>query len=228
MSEISSGKRDLSDLEVAAFLRRRPEFLTEFPDLAMVLKVPRQVGSTTSLASYQLDVLREKNRALHRRLTELVGIAEDNEQLVLRVHALTLALIRAPQLDDALARVVATLHEDFGASDVCLVLYQALPGIEPQPWLRYAQPESAALLVFADFLGQTDALCGRLKEEKLEYLFAERAAHCGSAAMVRIDARGFLAIAHPDPNHYFPGMGTLFLRLLAEALDAVIGRFAAR
>ena len=88
-------KRELGDLDVAAYLRRHAEFLSEFPDLALVLKLPRQLGSTTSLASYQLEVLRDKNRALTRRLQELVAIASENEQLVVRVHALTLSLMRA-------------------------------------------------------------------------------------------------------------------------------------
>ncbi len=45
--------------EVAAWLRRHPGFL-KF--LALTLVVPRDDGPTASLASYQLEVLREKNR----------------------------------------------------------------------------------------------------------------------------------------------------------------------
>ena len=88
-------KRELGALDVAAYLRRHAEFLSEFPDLALVLKLPRQLGSTTSLASYQLEVLRDKNRALMRRMHELVAIASENEQLMARVHAFTLSLMRA-------------------------------------------------------------------------------------------------------------------------------------
>ena len=54
--------------EVAAFLRRHPEFLRQFPDLAASLVVPRDEGPAASLASYQLEVLRDKNRELNRRL----------------------------------------------------------------------------------------------------------------------------------------------------------------
>jgi len=38
--------------EVAAWLRRHPAFLKQFPDLALTLVVPRDDGPTASLASY--------------------------------------------------------------------------------------------------------------------------------------------------------------------------------
>ncbi|PIX59665.1 MAG: DUF484 domain-containing protein, partial [Lysobacterales bacterium CG_4_10_14_3_um_filter_64_11] len=46
----------ISASEVAAWLRRHPDFLATYPDLALTLAPPRQEGSATSLASYQLDV----------------------------------------------------------------------------------------------------------------------------------------------------------------------------
>ena len=71
-------------MEVASYLRRHPEFLGDFPDIALALLVPREQGSTTSLASYQLEVLRDKNRELNGRLHELIEIAAENELLMVR------------------------------------------------------------------------------------------------------------------------------------------------
>ena len=68
MNEIGT-RRDPTPDEVASFLRRHPDFLRDFPDLALALTLPRQQGPTTSLAGYQLEVLRDKNRALNRRCT---------------------------------------------------------------------------------------------------------------------------------------------------------------
>ena len=93
MTEMSL-KDGLNAMEVASYLRRNPEFLKDFPDLGMTLHVPREQGATTSLASYQLEVLRDKNRDLTRRLHELVEIAGENEQLMVRVHTLTVGLMR--------------------------------------------------------------------------------------------------------------------------------------
>jgi len=225
MTDPNAPKREPSELEVAAFLRRNPDFLTEFPDLAMVLKMPRQVGPTTSLASYQLDVLRDKNRALHRRLQELVAIAERNEDLVTRVHAMTLGLMRARSLDGTLKRVVATLNEDFGTELVRLVLFRALHDVASADWLIVAEPHAPALTPFAEFRAQGEPLCGRLDPAKLEFLFGTDSARARSAALVAIGTRGMLAVASEDPNHFYPGMGTLFLKLIAESIDCAIARF---
>ena len=80
--------------EVAAWLRRHPAFLQQFPDLALTLVVPRENGPAASLASYQLEVLRDKIRELSRRLQELFGNAQENERLAVRTHQLTLALMK--------------------------------------------------------------------------------------------------------------------------------------
>ena len=88
--------------EVAAWLRRHPAFLQQFPDLALTLVVPRDNGPTASLASYQLDILREKNRELTKRLHELFGNAQENERLAVRTHQLTLALMRQDSAADTL------------------------------------------------------------------------------------------------------------------------------
>jgi uncharacterized protein YigA (DUF484 family) len=220
-----ANKRELSPLEVAAFLRRNTDFLTDFPDLALVLKMPRQVGSTTSLASYQLDVLREKNRALHRRLQELIAIAGDNEQLVIRVHDLTLGMMRAQTLDETLQRVVATLCEDFSSDTVRVLLYRTTFTLEPAEWLLHVAQEDKLCRPFLELMIKGEPVCGRLDAEKLSALFAARANDLKSCVMIPIVGRGLIAIGSADANRFHPGMGTLFLKLIADAVGAAMMRF---
>ena len=47
--------------DVAAYLKRHPDFLTDYPELAAQLQLPREQGQVASLATYQLQNLREKN-----------------------------------------------------------------------------------------------------------------------------------------------------------------------
>ena len=218
-------KRELSDLEVANFLRRNPDFLIEFPDLALVLKMPRQLGDTTSLASYQLEVLRDKNRSLNRRLQELIAIASENEQLVVRVHALTLALMRAESLDETLRRVVATLNEDLASDLVRVVLHAAPAGLAPADWLLAAAPDDRVVHALREVTSRSEPMCGRLGPDKLESLFGARAADVKSAVLMPIPARGLIAVGSTDPNRFHPGMGTMFLKLIADAVGAALARF---
>lgn len=224
MSDIPA-RRELSDLEVANFLRRNPDFLIQFPDLALVLKMPRQLGDTTSLASYQLEVLRDKNRSLNRRLQELIAIASENEQLVARVHALTLALMRAGTLEETLRRVVATLNEDLASDLVRVVLHVPPAGVAPADWLIVAGADERGLRPLGEVSALGEPVCGRLSPEKLETLFGARAADVKSAVLMPVPGRGLIAVGSTDPNRFHPGMGTMFLKLIADAVGAALARF---
>ena len=212
-------------LEVASFLRRHPRFLDEFPDLALTLAVPREEGQATSLASYQLQVLRDKNRELNRRLHELYAIANENERLTIRVHQLTLALLRARDPAETLRTLVAVLGEDFSSEQVQLILLQDDPRLPAADWLQLVTPDDPALRPFAEFLQAGEPLCGRLQPEKLDLLFGARAATVQSTALLPLAGRGMLAIGSTDANRFFPGMGTLFLRLMAETVVAALARY---
>ncbi|MGA9334983.1 MAG: DUF484 family protein [Rudaea sp.] len=226
MSETTT-RDELSANQVASYLRRHVQFLTEYPDLALTLELPREQGASTSLASYQLDVLRDKNRELNRRLHELIEIAGENEQLMVRVHSLTVALMRERTLGESVRRVAAGLTEDFNGDRVRLVLFRAadeeLPAVD---WLILAPGGAKQLPAFAEFLKRGEPLCGRLQAEKLDALFGEHAAEIHSTVLVPIDSVGMLAIGSHDANRFHPGMGTVFLRLIAEAIAASLARFS--
>lgn len=215
----------MSAHEVATYLRRHSDFLTHYPDIAQSLLVPRENGPAASLASYQLDVLRDKNRELNRRLHELYGNAQENERLAVRTHHLSLALMRAGSAADTLRAMVACLSEDFQGEVVRVVLTRPVAEIEAE-WLRTVAADAAQLEAFGDFLQGNEALCGRLNAEKLDLLFGEAKAHVASTALLPLPGYGMLAIGSSDANRFFPGMGTLFLGLMSEALVTALGRFA--
>ncbi len=217
-------RREIDALDVAGFLRRHPDFLAEFPDLALTLSLPRQQGSSTSLASYQLEVLRDKTRALTRRLQDLIGVAQENEQLMVRVHAFTLSLMRAGNLGDTLSRVVATLTEDFHTDFVRMALFKPVEHFHAD-WLRIESRESNLLEPFGEFFAKAEPLCGRLNADKLEFLFASHGDKVRSTVLLPIGNRGMLAIGSHDANRFHPGIGTIFLKLIADAVDVAIARF---
>jgi len=220
-------KDGLTAMEIASYLRAHPEFLKDFPDIALALQMPREQGATTSLASYQLDVLRDKNRDLGRRLHELIEIAAENEQLMVRVHTLTVGLMRERTLGDTVSRIAAGLTEDFHTDLVRLVLFRGDAELPNADWM-IARPDGArAMPAFAEFMQRNEPLCGRLQPDKLDALFGARAADVRSAVLVPIDGLGMLAIGSHDANRFHPGMGTVFLKLIAEAAAAAIVRFPA-
>lgn len=222
-------KEGLTPNEVASFLRRHPEFLQDYPDLALTLAPPREQGATTSLASYQLEVLRDKNRELGRRLHELVNNANENEQLVQRVHALTIALMRETTLAGSVRRVVGSLREDFHTDHVRIVLFRADAELPAADWLIVQAQGLSAMPEFVEFFRQGDPLCGRLQPEKLDALYGVHASEVRSSVLLGLGDEaaplGLLAIGSADANRFHPGMGTLFIRLIADAVSTAFARF---
>ncbi|KWV10436.1 DUF484 family protein [Xanthomonas translucens] len=212
--------------EIAAWLRRHPAFLKQFPDLALTLVVPRDDGPTASLASYQLEVLRDKNRELSRRLSELAGNAQVNERLAVRTHQLTLALMRQTSAADSVRAMAASLQEDFQGDLVSIVLLRPLPGLEQAPWLQILTQDDPRLAPFRDCLKDGEPICGRLQPEKQALLYAERLEQVQSTALLPLPGVGLLAVGSRDPNRFYPGMGTLFLRMMGESLTVALQRFA--
>jgi len=219
-------KQSLEAMDVAEYLRQHPRFLEHFPDVATELVMPRENGPAASLAAYQLEALRARNRELNERLAELVAIAGDNEQLMVRVHTLTVGLLRDDNLSDVLKSFVGALNEDFHSDLVRVVLFRDGADLPRADWLICVPEGKQALPAFTDFLARGEPACGRLAQAKLERLFGNDAGKVQSAALLKIGSEGMLAIGSNDPNRFHPGIGTLFLKLIAQALDAAIARFA--
>lgn len=224
-AEFNDSTEKLGAHEVATWLRRHPTFLQQFPDLAQSLVVPRERGPAASLASYQLDVLREKNRELNRRLHELYAVAQDNERLAVRAHQLTLALMKQSSAAGTLQALVASLAEDFHGDLVRVVVFQPITDMEAADWLQVIASDSPRLMTFRDILASNEPICGRLHPDKNALLYGLRADDVQSTALLALPGVGLVAVGSADGNRFFPGMGTLFLRMMGEALVAALARF---
>ena len=143
---------------------------------------------------------------------------------MVRVHTLTLALMRARSLPDTVSRVVASLTEDFNTDLVRIVLYRADPDLPAADWLIVEPQGVAAMPAFVEFQKRGEPLCGRLQQDKLDALFGARAEQVQSAVLLPIGV-GMLAIGSTDPNRFHPGMGTVFLKLIGEAISTAVARF---
>ena len=149
---MSDTQEKLGAHEVAAWLRRHPTFLKQFPDLALSLVVPRDEGPTASLASYQLEVLRDKNRELSKRLGDLFANAQENERLAVRTHQLALTLMKQGSAADTVRAMAASLAEDFNGDRVSIVLLDPIAGLEENDWLQVVPADNPHMAPFRDCL----------------------------------------------------------------------------
>lgn len=219
------GTEKLGGSQVAAWLRRHPDFLLQFPDLAQSLVLPRENGQAASLASYQLEILREKNRELGRRLHTLAANAQDNERLAVRTHQLALALMKQTSAADTLRAMAAALTEDFQGDLVRIVGFREIPGLEDTDWYQHIPADSPRLASFRALLDSGEPVCGRLHPDKNALLYGMRAEEVQSSALLSLAGTGLVAVGSFDGNRFFPGMGTLFLQMMGDSLRAALQRY---
>src|ERR1700674_1035407 len=115
----------LNDLSVAEYLQTYPDFYERNGLLLAKLRLPhlRDAGATVSLVERQVEVLRERNQSLERKLKELVDVARANDALADRIHRLSQRLIRAHTLPETINAVETSLREDSDAMHSVLVLF---------------------------------------------------------------------------------------------------------
>lgn len=212
----------LDDASVAEYLQASPDFFERNTALLAKLRLPhlRDAKSTVSLVERQVEVLRERNQSLERKLKELVDVARANDTLADRIHRLSQRLIRALTLEDTIRALEASLREDFEARNSVLVLFlEHARGLDAGRFLKAADAADAELRSFDSLLQSGKPRCGQVRDAQRDFLFGKDSVEIGSVALTPLGthgAAGILAIGASDADRFHPGMSTEFLTRIGE------------
>ena len=222
----------LSDATVAEYLQTFPDFFERNSQLLTKLRLPhvRDVASTVSLVERQVEVLRERNQSLERKLKELLDVARSNDTLADRIHRLSQRLIRAHTLKESIGAIETSLREDFDAMNSVLVLFiEGARELEPEigRFLRIANPIDEDMRSFESLLTSGKPRCGQVRDAQRDYLFGKDSVAIGSVALAPLGqkgALGILAIGASDAERFHPGMSTEFLLRIGELVTYALMR----
>lgn len=231
-----AAKEDDEDA-VAAYLQHNPDFFERHQALLTRLRVPHaRGGSTISLVERQIEVLRERHAALEGKLAELVSVARANDAIADKLHRFTRKLLRAGSRAQAVARIEASLREDFDAFHSVLVLIGEFADLAPQRFVRAVARDDAGLKSFETLFASGKPRCGQVRDTQREFLFGQDANDIGSVALVPLlqtsDAPGpsgpdrplgVLALGSTDRDRFHPGMSTEFLGRMADLIVDSLG-----
>jgi len=218
---MSDDKTSLKEV-VASYLRKYPDFLDNYPDVLEILEIGHSSGAAVSLIERQVDQLRASNEDLKMQLKRLVQRAADNEQLMSRLHKLTLDLLTIDSRRDFFTHLGNSLLHDFNADILQIYLFDEDIAAEAGEDVIGIQPDDPKMEQFQAQLEKDQTVCGRMSESKLEFLFGSKARWVQSTALVPLGeqgADGMMAIGSSDPARFYPGMGTIFLDLLADVIS---------
>jgi uncharacterized protein YigA (DUF484 family) len=222
----------VNDASVAEYLQTFPDFFERNSSLLTKLRLPhiRDSGATVSLVERQVEVLRERNQSLERKLKELVDVARANDALADRIHRLSQRLIQARALLDTINAIETSLREDFGAMHSVLVLFiDDARTLESQAvrFLRAASPADEDIRTFESLLSSAKPRCGQVRDTQRDYLFGKDSIEIGSVALTPLGVKGslgLLAIGASDADRFHPAMSTEFLSRIGELVTYALMR----
>lgn len=196
--------------DVAQYLRDNPQFFEGHTDLLTQIALPHPHGGRTiSLSERQLLALREKNKELEKKLSELIAFASENDALQLKVHQFNCALFGPHDRSTLQSLVAHNLRDIFAIPHVALHLWRD-------------EPPSSEVLAFADQHEQP--VCTHHAVHDTLAWFGEAAEYLRSFAYLPLRANGqtigLLVLASEDKQRFYPEMGTVFLQRIAETLGS--------
>ncbi len=206
--------------EVHRYLKENPHFFDQHPDVLQDLVLSHASAPATSLIEKQVAVLRQRNTELRNRLNQLLDNARENDRLFERTKRLVLALIECEDLGDLVDALSFSFDKEFRIPHTRILLCgdDSLPSANARR-IRVDEATSRLGPHFRAARTQT----GYLNEADIAYLFDVDAPRIKSAALAVFgitDPLGLIAIGHPSPSHYESGMGTLFLRHIADVFGS--------
>ncbi len=220
---------EVDEAAVASYLSATPEFFDRHAQLLAKIRLPdsRGGGTTVSLLERQVEVLRERNRQLERKLKEYVDVARENDTLGARVLTMARRLIAAGDRTAVIKTVEASLREDFDAGESVLVLTHATvpAGLSESRFLRVVAADAPDLRSFETLFSSGKPRCGQLRDSQRDFLFGTGSVAIGSVALVPLGPKGslgLLACGSHDAERFNPTMSTDFLQRIGELIAAAL------
>jgi len=217
------------DAGVAEYLEAFPDFFVRHPQLLQRIRLPdaRNGGSTVSLLERQVEVLRERNRQLDRRLSEFIEIAHSNDELATKIHRLTTRLVHARSLERVVDAIEASLREDFDVQRAVLVLFREEPALAARDsrFVRLVKRDAQDIRGFEALFSSGRPRCGQVRDSQRDYLFGAAGAGIGSVALTPIGpggSVGLLACGAASAHRFNPTMSTDFLARIGELIAAAV------
>ncbi len=225
----------ITEAEIANYLALHPGFFDRHAELlaSVTLRSPHGTRAV-SLQERQMELLREKHRALEQRIVEMIRHGQENVAIADKLHRWIRALLLTPQPTDLPEVLVGELQHQFLIPMAAVRLWSV-----DAPWVQAAQGQAWATEVSADVKSFSHSLtmpyCGAnagfeaagwLESPKTVLSMAMIPLR-HSAALRTVDGRdtyGLLVLASPDATRYSADMGTEFLMRIGEIASAALSR----
>jgi uncharacterized protein YigA (DUF484 family) len=215
---MSDDEIKLTDELIVSYLQEHPEFFNRQSELVTSLRLPDHHRGTISLVERQLSQQRQKIHNLEEEITQLMMIANHNEQLFALYSDLYLRLLDCKAAEDLLDCLHQATTQLLSLDSLKVWL------VKPTDVKHHSLVTNDCTEIMSNRLDKDEYYFGRLQQSEQALIFAETST--GSVVLVRLTYQqediGFLAINSRDAEHFDPRMDTLLLgqfkKLVAKLL----------
>ncbi len=146
----------MNDREVAEYLLANPEFFAEHAEMLATIRLANPHGkAAVSLQERQMEMLRDKNKHLERRLAELLRYGHENDSIASKFNRWTIRVM-AERDPYALPRTISNgLRDIFDVPQAALRVWDVS---EPYAQAEFARHVGEEVRIFANSL--TTPYCG--------------------------------------------------------------------
>lgn len=244
----------MNDREVAEYLLANPDFFAEHAEMLATIRLANPHGkAAVSLQERQMDMLRDKNKHLERRLAELLRYGHENDSIAAKFSRWT-TRVMSERDPHALPRTIANgLRDIFDVPQAALRVWDVAEAHAHAEFARHvgeevrifanslATPYCGANTGFeaAQWLAPAVAAVPAAPAVQDENAPAEEAAapSTGSIALLALrdpeavadaSAFGLLVMGSPDTRRFHDGMATDFLTQIGALASAALSRLLPR
>jgi uncharacterized protein YigA (DUF484 family) len=212
------------EAKVIDYLQKNPEVLASYPEVFTALSIPHHGGDIASLVERQLKILRGENQALKKKLSELISIARENEELNQRFHRLSMELMNADQLHDVLAMVQDQVQTFFYTDYVRFKFLPEITDKKNRLSAHYLDEKSEIIGTIRPWLEKRKPVCGKIEDKVYCELFGVdiKVESCALVPLYHTGELGLLCLGSSSKERFNREMGTIFLEQLGELVSARI------
>jgi uncharacterized protein len=212
--------------EVAAYLRKHPDFLSERPELIAALTPPMEHRGegVVDMQHFMLQRLRGEVKLLKSQQRALLATSRSNMASQSRVHAAVLAIVAAKSFEQ-LIQVVTTDLAIMLDVDVVTIGVESASASQPRLPMHGVQILRRGTVEHILGDDRMTLLCDETTGDPA--LFGAAAGLVRSQALLRVHVGdhapvGLLCIGTRRADRFHPGQGTELLSFLARSLELTI------
>ncbi|MCF2947287.1 DUF484 family protein [Paraglaciecola aquimarina] len=206
-------EEQLSAEQVVTYLLQNPDFFIQNPSLVDKIAIPHGQKGSVSLVELQSEQLRKKVRTLNHKLSQLISIAKQNEQIY-RIYAdLNIRILKCTSMEDLTLILEEVIQENLKLAAVTLVPFKG----------AHALPEIQKRLFIEKRFKRDKFFFGRLSEHERKLLFSDQDVKSVALLLIGdLGELGILAVGSTDASHFNPDMDTLLISQLQQFLGILL------